>query len=763
MELLVGVLAIAAVIVIAFRLRSAEARRAQRRTVAQYLAGASNAEPPAPVRRQARPTTSQRKQEFPITWFGPDAELEVSGFRLKSPCVYASCGRDAGQLWATDPSEILVHAPVRRGQIVEMGYWPWYSRIDPANRHEYLSWLASGRASLPAIEGHLFLYFYGIERRLLVDQADRAWGLQEVVRLRRLDQPRAGTPAGRSFRQYSTGLLWFELARTPNQFDQRAFDLVVGLTERWTPELLAAPVAWLASRERPLPPALARELAAVDPTSQRSVVIKRVREEFDRLFESRYREQFGDGIALRTSKRAALHTYKPASGGLAEVRCEVVNPLGLASQFKPLPGIWNSCITDLRRLSRVSVAKPDGALTVDAWEAMPPELRADVDHPLADAVAAIVGAAADDDACAVLPAGRLAELIGIERRPSMTLSQSQRLAATIGHTGYCLVPDAMISPTRYGWEEPVAVLAGAGEDDVDPRRYNAAACVLRLGLHVALADGDANELELRVLSDHVDAVFGLSTAEQRRLAALRRLLIKTGADIRALAKVAEAMPADARAKVGRLLVAIAAGKGIDREERAALRRAFRALDLPPELLEQTIAQVAPDASDAEVQVRPASAGSGGEEAIPAPAQPGFRLDRAAISTIMAETREVSVLLATAMGVGADHPEEADAESTPVEAATESSTVATAVSTPPRANVQGPEGRYRTLFAVLVERERWTRAEADALARSQGLMLDAGVEAINDWAYEALGAPLVEERGGELVLDRSLLSEGEVEA
>lgn len=724
-----------------------------------------------PPRVSAAPLVQRRGKGFDIRWFGRDAELKVGGFVLKNPCVYASSGDRNGHLWATDPSEILLDAPVRRATTPsgDMGYWPWYSRMEPEHRFEYLSWLASSRASLPAREGHLFLYFYGIERRLLVDEADRAWGLQEVVRLRKLDEPRIGTREGRSFRMYSTGLLWFEIARTPNLFDEQAFNRVMRLTEHWTPELVTAPLAWLASKERPLPATMARQIAASDPTAQRSVVTKRLPDEFNELFETRYRETFGgEGLTLKVSKRPAWHTYRPASGGLGEMRVQVPNPMGIKSQFKKLPDIWNSCIVDLRKLSRVSASLDGDALTVEAWEAMPDELRADVDHPLAASVAEILSGHAktlegEDEGphrptAAMIPAGRFAEIVGIERRPTLTTTQSRKVAATLEYTGYGLVPDARLTPIRYGWDDLIAVIPGLDYGGIDSSRYNAAACVLRLGLSIALADGEADGVELRMLTDHIDSVFDLSPEEQQRIAALRDLLLTAGSDIGPIArKIQEMLPAEARQTVGRLLVVIAAAtEGIDRSERAALRKAFRALDLAPELLEETIAEVMPDADESEVSVKVPAHSAGAGEAIPVhETTPGFRLNHAVISSIMAETREVSVMLAEAMGAAdAETVNEVSVTATPERDAAAASVTAPGAT---RAMAAGPGGRYEPLFMALIERARWTRSDADAVARSHGLMLDASVETINDWAFDALGAPLVEDEGDELIVDRSLLN------
>jgi uncharacterized tellurite resistance protein B-like protein len=577
-----------------------------------------------------------------------------------------------------------------------------------------------------------------------------------------------GTKEGASFRRYTTHLLWFEVARTHATVNESAFDAAVDLTDRWTPDLLAAPLAWLAHHGRPLPVSLAMAMASMDPAAQRSVVTKRVPEEFESLFTIRYKEAYGDqGMALRVSKRPRRFAYQPASGGLEEQTCQVPSPQNIPSQFKPLPEIWNACIADLRKLSRASAAVGDGELTVDAWEAMPHELRGGVDHPLTDGVSGIVRSESqpldDDGTGAAVRAGRLAEMVGVEQRPRLTASQSRTLATTLGHTGYGVVPDARFLPVRYGWDELVAVLPGL-DDDVQSERYNAAVCVLRLGLNIALADGQADAAELAAIEAHIEAVFDLSPTEEQRLHALRSLLLRTGSDIRPIArKLQDVLPLEARRSVGRLLVAIAATtEGIDRGERAALRSAFRALGLEPDALEEAIAQVSPEADERAVTVQektraeligeaiPLPAGARADEQEQAPA--GLRLDRRAISAIMAETRQVSLLLAEAMAVDDETDDHASPDAEPATAA-----VSLATPQAERGDPAGPElGRYSAFYTAIIARDRWSEGEAGHLAREHNVMLSAAVETINDWAFDALGGPIIDEDGDGLVVDRSML-------
>ena len=596
----------------------------------------------------------------------------------------------------------------------------------------------------------MFLYYYGLERRRLIDEADREWVLREVLRLRKLDAPRRGTRDGASFRKYTSALLWFEVAMAPELTSETSFSAVCSLTDQWTETTLAPALAWMARHGKPLSAELAIRVAQTNPASVQSVVRKRLTGEFDALFAKRYNERFGEGLAMRVSKRPRQHAYRPASGGLSEVSCMVADPMGIPSQFKPLSDIWNSCVNDLRKLSKVGAAAPSNELTVEVWESMPQELRQDVDHPLAAEVHSMVLEGCKTGGECIVPASRLASLLRLEKRAKLTPTQSRKLAESVENMGYSIEPDARTTGRTYGWNEPVAVFLRTEETPVDPGRFTAAACILQLGLAIAEADGEIDENELRQLTEGVESSFQLPDHERRRLEALRAVLIKAGADIGPIArKIEHALSPPARQSVGRLLVAIAAADGsIDRSEEAALRKCYRALGLGPEVLEHTISELAPLADDAMVTVQAGFAPAARGEAIPALTPARLQLNREAISAIMAETREVARLLADAMKVDDEDRVEIDAA---VEPAAEESAVATLVEP-----LSGPASRYAPFYRALINRERWARAEADALARSHGLMLSGALEAINDWACEMFGRPLIDEMGEEFTVDRTLL-------
>ena len=103
-------------------------------------------------------------------WVPPGQIVRVGGCPIAGGLLYV--GRELAAPRGGGPDPALIdpglgvdhRAPDYAG--VHMGYWPSYSMIAPACRAAYLQWLADGRHALNAYIGYVFLYFYGLERRL---------------------------------------------------------------------------------------------------------------------------------------------------------------------------------------------------------------------------------------------------------------------------------------------------------------------------------------------------------------------------------------------------------------------------------------------------------------------------------------------------------------------------------------------------------------------------------------------------------------------
>lgn len=81
----------------------------------------------------------------------------------------------------SEPSLIWTKLPIKANNelIQEAMYWPSYSSFSPEVRYQYLRWL--GDITQPTNLSYVFLYFYGLERHLLIGEYDEA--VDEIARL----------------------------------------------------------------------------------------------------------------------------------------------------------------------------------------------------------------------------------------------------------------------------------------------------------------------------------------------------------------------------------------------------------------------------------------------------------------------------------------------------------------------------------------------------------------------------------------------------
>ncbi|CAK8720298.1 hypothetical protein KKHLCK_09480 [Candidatus Electrothrix laxa] len=114
------------------------------------------------------------RNNTPARWIYPNKLVAIGNYKITKGFFYFGEKLDSRDGYSTDSALIDPTLPVN-GSIPnyaddEMSYWPSYSRITPESRSAYLKWLASSRDDPHAYIGYVFLYFYGLERRLLVDR-----------------------------------------------------------------------------------------------------------------------------------------------------------------------------------------------------------------------------------------------------------------------------------------------------------------------------------------------------------------------------------------------------------------------------------------------------------------------------------------------------------------------------------------------------------------------------------------------------------------
>ncbi|QDH13253.1 hypothetical protein E3E12_02475 [Formicincola oecophyllae] len=147
---------------------------------------------------------------YPV-WFGAGEEVSIAGRHLAGGMVHIAHTVSASTPHAAAViNTALPIAPPAQTQKPEgtppppVGYWPDWRQLTPYQRGAWLDWLAGGRSDPKADIGHVFLFFCGLERRLLLGTPSLAECQALCAEVRRL-QALYGSHG--AFMRYANALL----------------------------------------------------------------------------------------------------------------------------------------------------------------------------------------------------------------------------------------------------------------------------------------------------------------------------------------------------------------------------------------------------------------------------------------------------------------------------------------------------------------------------------------------------------------------------
>lgn len=661
-------------------------------------------------------------------WIPATQEVEVRGRRLRG-LVYVGEGllaADADYLLEPALIDPTLLAPTATPTEPVTRYWPSYGRLPPNHRGPYLDWLAGPRRPREAEQAYLFLYYYGLERRLLFDAKHDASAAAErgqiVSELQRL---RSELTEGQhdSFSSYLKNLLDFVAAQ----------DQLAGIREAeppreridWeVPLTLRLMIGEVAAAELPLPAELATSWVLTSPEAWLRTPAQRCPTEFADLFELRYRERFGNGLKLPSIPLLSLR-YRPTSRGLHEVEEQTKLPDACQSTklVEALRELGRDCCAELDAYSRWLGRNPEGA-GFKGTALLPAPLLAKADDPQLRSLRDRLGQLSSGDEPWLIQGAELIDLWS-PKADKLPKKEGVMVAQLLERLGYGIEPDQ-----RFGGpalkRETTAILfrRQAGDPRAPSPAYAAASLLLHLLAAVAAADGVVSEDEEEMLESHIHGARELYEGERHRLRAHARWLVHSPPKPSGLRRRLEALGPDERRGVAHAVTTLAAADGeIDPAEVKTLQKIFSLLALDPESVYSDLHAIT--AGDEPVVVRE---GRPQEAGRPIPSRPdlGERrgLDRDAIDEKIEETAAVSSLLAGIFVESEDEPEPPASEQAPT----------------------GANGLDRASVSFLEElskQESWTRQDVEQLAARLDLMVDGTLESLNELAFDLCGAPLAE--------------------
>lgn len=685
--------------------------------------------------------TAPRQAEIvsPDTVWVPEGQtIEVNGYAISGGLIYFGRRLENVSGWGTEPALIDPSLSVRKAdpdyEGRNMSYWPSYSEISPASRAAYLEWLSTGRKNPQAYIGYVFLYFYGLERRVLADAKRSPAALAEspaiLSEVRRL---LAIYGHNGSFNGYASRLIDVlrvfhskdRLYRLPPSFGARSYELPLGVK---------VALAQMAADRVPLSADWALAWVESDPFTNLRTPAQRCRKEFAELFHLKYTEKFGEGHILRQNKTKLKVDYRPASASFGGRQNQVLfddlsDVTVLKEPINELRTIAQACTDELDAYSRYLGRNASAKCSVEAIALLPAALLKNNNGNELQAVSEYLNRCFN---CSDMVRVGLTELL---QQLPMSVSQAtfgKREATSIGQLlsklGVGMEPDPRFGSFVPKSEQDVVLFKMPTSAPSFPSpEYATAAVVLHLASTVAGSDGAISDEEKDRLEAYVNIWTKLSPEEIRRLKAHAEWLVSAFPAMNGIKRRIEMLPAEQKESIGRFLVDLAQSDGyVNPTEVKALTRIYELLGLDA----QTLYHEAHRAATEPVTVQ---AGDGLEPGFAVPARPvsqpgkGLTLDMASIEAKLSETVAVSALLNNIFS-----EQEAELGQAPLVQEPSGATV-----------LAGLDTEASAFLRVLITKSIWTRDELEEVAAGLNLMLDGTLDTINDISFEIFGGPFFE--------------------
>lgn len=693
---------------------------------------------PPPRQAQYAPPAQPAKAGA-AQWIPPGVAFQAGGRPIPGGGVYVGRGLRCAHSSGVEPALIdpTLKVDWNRPDLAgsSMGYWPSYSSISPGARAAYLTWLANGRSAPNTPVGYVFLFFYGLERRAILDvqldpqHPDLPLIAAEVRRL-------VGIYGGNgSFRSYATQFLWL-LEASQAVTAELVPPKLTTFDRTWeVPFIVRAALGRYSAAGHPIPAEWALLWLRMHPEAYLRTPATRCIGEFDELFAHRYRARYGAGMVVKPPKARLSLTYRAASGGFQRPVEAAVGTLpdviSIAGPFNKLKDLASECTDALDSYSRYLGRNPDGAGTPGAVALLPDELLATHGGAMLESLRSWVSSRTTDGPETVA-LDDVVELWSPGRTTKLAKADAVAVATLLGKVGVGIEPDV-----RFGSSTPapgstvVLFPLPGGATEAPSPEFAAASTLVHLAAVVASADGSVNDGERRHLMEHLEDVLRLDAAERARLEAQLLWLVSHKSGLAGMKKRLDALDDNRRTAIGSFLVGVAAADGnVSPDEITMLTKLYKLLGLDETEVFRAVHALGTDAGPVDVAVPGTPVA---RWPIPAPSTPGspaVQLDPDKIRARLAETATVTALLADIFS------EEDDQPAAPPSPAADLISDATSVA--------GLDGPHSALAERLRAQPAWSRADAESAAAERGLtMLGAALDRINDAALEACGEPLVE--------------------
>ena len=672
--------------------------------------------------------SSLKKQAVAEHWVANSTNLSAGGVPFDGYLVYFGT-RPRSQQYERHRSLIDPNLDVSNGRDPQgstFSYWPNYSELRPEARRSYLEWLSAGRCNPNTPIGYVFIYFYGLERRLVKDRSE-ADAPAIISELRRL---LAIYGDNHSFKNYCSALLDMgellfgnvEETPTPTLDNRYSWELPIRLRVYLGKKVAAGQV--LDSND-----ALCWTLG--HPLLYPRTPVTRCFDEFCELWKVRFSEQFPKGLSVREPKARLNFQYRSASSEFnATATLDDLPDVGaISGPISKFESLLGSCSDELDPLSRFLGRNPVEKDSAISGALLPEPLRDSGGQSIFGQLSQFLGMASGPTGFGEVGIPEIMAKLGFpdaEKADERRALHLKRLPELFDAAGFGFEPDKRFGPAPSLSEDLKLCVFPAergGAVNANRPEYLAARTMAEIAALAARADDMVVDAEIESITSDLISFPEISDLDRSRLRAHALALLANPSKLKAATKRLCELPEKQRqSALASAVRAVLADQRITPSEVRFLEGLYKALGLPQDEVYSRLHSGEIATKPASKSTLPPTQGSGREAS-------GPEIDHEKLARLKAETTAVSSMLASIF----------KDEEAPAKTAVEEPTAG--------AEFAGLDAAHSSLLIRLTEAPMESDA-FEAICRNHKLLPSGAIETINDWAFDALDDFVIEE--GELI-------------
>lgn len=520
------------------------------------------------------------------SWLRPGELAVVAGINLPDGMVYIGNKYKSNRTGAEPafinpsmdvaPEEIDISLPL-------IDNTPDYSTCSPEARKGYLQWLSDGRKSPNADISYVFLFFYGLEHRILIDAAIDPIAKKELPILEsEINRLLNIYGKNNAFNHYAQNLLVYI---TRVNIDEKLYLSSPPATREASTELplaLLVGLGQLALDQKPLPVEWALAWGEADPAINQNISMAHCADVFATLFRQRYQEQYGDGFLLPVNKTKLQIFYRPASAGLMgqeflQQITDLPNVAVCKTHRDKLRAIFEVCQQELDIYNRFASINPKKKMSLEGQLLMPVALWSVALKTELETIKTRVGYG-----LLMVTLGELFLQLSTAcgTKPLERLSRSHVMALTyaLASLQVGIEPDVRADNRTPVLQDTVVLfpIESLVAESATFDAYRVTMLTVELACAAVMFDGRIGEPESIILTRHIDAWGFLSPGQRMRLKAYLQPGIRKNNTLLALKNNLEPLSLENRRVIARFLAHLLQVEGtITPQEVKFLERVYK--------------------------------------------------------------------------------------------------------------------------------------------------------------------------------------------